>query len=192
MKRYFNIFRKHIITGFIFIMPVLITIAVIGKFWHKLLALGTKVSKMLHVDTIMGGGWDAIFAIILLILICTIAGFLVRLTIFKKLSGELDAKLASVIPGYNDLRKKTESKIGDEPKDAVFETCLVQTQEHWKPAYLIDVANNGDATVFIPSAPTFKTGQVAIVPAGSYKKLNIDSKTLNEYLSKLGKGISIT
>lgn len=37
MKRTSKIIRNHIVTGFIFLMPVLITIAVIGTFWTSLL-----------------------------------------------------------------------------------------------------------------------------------------------------------
>ena len=192
MKRACRIIRNHVITGFIFLMPVLISIAVIGKFWNKLLAVGQKVAKFLRVDTLLGATGDAIIAVILLLLLCVAAGFLVKLTVFKRMSDWLDEKLAVFIPGYNDLRKETEIKIGAGPKEEVFETCLVHTQEHWKPAYLIDVADTGDATVFIPVAPTFTTGQVAIVPSDCLKKLKIDSKALNGYLKKLGKGISTT
>jgi len=182
-----------VITGFVFLMPVLISIAVLEKFWAQLLKIGNKVSKLLLLNTLLGATGDAIIAIILLLACCILAGFLVKLSVFKRMSDWLDEKLALFIPGYNDLRKETEIKIGKTPEkaEAVFETCLVHTQEYWTPAYLIDVADNGDATVFIPAAPSFSTGQVAIVPAGSYKKLQINSKTLNEYLVKLGKGIAI-
>jgi len=189
MRRSYKIIRNHIITGFIFLMPVLISIAVIGKFWGKLLQAGNKVSKLFRIDTLLGSSGDAIIAVILLLVLCVVAGFLVKLTVFKRMSDWLDNKLAGFIPGYNELRKETEIKIGKAPKEEVFETCLVHTQEHWKPAYLIDVADNGDATVFLTAAPTFNTGKMAIIPAGSYKKLKIDSQTLNVYLNKLGKGL---
>ncbi|HEY6977314.1 MAG TPA: hypothetical protein VH396_13550 [Chitinophagaceae bacterium] len=191
MRRTYKIIRNHIITGFIFLMPMLITIAVIGKFWNALLKAGNRVSKFIRVDTLLGTNGDAIIALILFLLLCIIASFLVKLTVFRRMSDWLDAKLAGFIPGYNDLRKKTEVKIGQAPKEEVFETCLVHTQEHWRPAYLIDVAESGDATVFIPGAPTFNTGYVAVIPASSYKKLKIDSQTLNSYLTKLGKGLTI-
>lgn len=190
MRRTYKIIRNHIITGFIFMMPVLITIVVIGKFWDKLLKLGGKVSKVFRVDTLLGASGDAIIAVILLIAICVMAGFLVKLTLFKRMSESLDEKLAHFIPGYNDVRRQTKVKIGDRPKEEVFDTCLVQTQGHWEPAYLIDVTDTGDAIVFIPAAPGFNTGQVAIVPVDCYKKLKIDSTMLNSYLKKLGKGIS--
>jgi uncharacterized membrane protein len=80
MKRTYKIIRNHIITGFIFLMPVLITIAVIGKFWSKLLKVGNKVSKLIRVDTLLGPNGDAIIAIILLVLLCIVAGFLVKMS----------------------------------------------------------------------------------------------------------------
>ena len=191
MKRTYKSLRNHIVTGFIFLMPVLISIAVIGKFWSKLLTAGNKVSKLIRVDTLLGPTGDVIIALILFLLLCIVAGYLVRLSVFRRMSDWLDDKLASFIPGYTDLKKETEVKIGQAPQkeEQVFETCLVQTQEHWKPAYLIDTAENGDAVVFIPAAPTFNTGQVIMAPANSYKKLEMDSKTLNTYLKKLGKGL---
>ena len=192
MNRTFKVIRNHVITGFIFLMPILITIAVIGKFWKSLLKAGQKVSQLIRVDTLLGPAGDAIVALILFILFCIIAGFLVKMTVFKRVSDWLDEKLAGFIPGYNDLRRDTEKKIGQGPKEEVFETCLVQTEGYSKPAYLIDVTANGDATVFIPAAPTFNTGYVIVTPAGSYKKLNIDSKTLNTCLKKLGKGLTFS
>ena len=191
MRSTYKYVRNHIITGFIFLMPVLISIVVVSKFWNKLLIAGKKVSKLIRVDTLLGSSGDAIIALLLFFLLCILAGYLVKLSVFKRMSDWLDDKLASFIPGYTDLRKQTETKIGKAPKEQVFETCLVQTQEQWKPAYLIDVADNGDATVFIPLAPTFNTGQVLVTPAGSYKKLKIDSKMLNAYLKKLGKGLAV-
>ena len=59
MKSTYKYVRNHIITGFIFLMPVLISIVVVGKFWNKLLIAGNKVSKLIHVDTLLGSSGDA-------------------------------------------------------------------------------------------------------------------------------------
>jgi len=193
MRNVYRIVRRHIITGFIFLMPVLVAIAVISKFWNKIMAVAEKVSKLFFIDALIGPGGNVLVALALLILLCLIAGFLVRLTFFKRMSDSIDRKLAGFIPGSTDLKKETQKKIGEAPeeKEAVFETCLVQIQDSWRPAYLIDVAENGDITVFFPAAPTFDTGQVAIVPKGYYRKLTMDSKTLNTCLKQLGKGIRL-
>lgn len=194
MRSVYRIIRRHIITGFIFLMPVFVAVALINKFWDKIIAVAGKVSKLLFIDVLLGPGGNVVVALVLLFLLCLIAGFLVRLTFFKRMSDSIDRKLAGFIPGYTDLKKEAHKKIGVAPdeKEAVFETCLVQTQNYWKPAYLIDVAENGDTTVFFPAAPTFETGQVAIVSKDCCKKLTIDSQTLNTCLKQLGKGLIIT
>jgi uncharacterized membrane protein len=137
---------------------------------------------------LFGPSGDAIIAVILFLFTCVTAGFLVKMSILKRMSDWLDGKLAGFIPGYSDLKKETEAKIGT-ANEKVFETCLVRTENLWRPAYLIDVDNNGNATVFIPSTPTFSNGHVAVVSSDNYTKLQIDSKSLNLYLENLGKGL---
>jgi uncharacterized membrane protein len=174
-------------------MPLLVAVALINKFWDKIIAVAKKVSKLLFINALFGPGANVVVALVLLFLLCLIAGFLVRFTFFKRMSDGIDNKLAGFIPGYTDLKKEAQKKIGHTPeeKEVVFETCLVQTQDYWKPAYLIDIAENGDTTVFFPAAPTFDTGQVAIVPKDCCKKLTMDSQTLNTCLKQLGKGLTI-
>jgi uncharacterized membrane protein len=191
MRSTYKIIRNHIITGFIFLMPVLITIAVISKFWATMLKAGNKVSKLIHVHTLLGPNGDAIIALILFLILCVISGFLVKMTVFKKMSDWLDDKLSGFIPGYSNIKKDTEVKIGHGPQEEVFETCLVRMNDQWMPAYLVNISDNGDATVFVPIAPTYTTGQVMVTPAGCYRKLQIDSKKLNEYLKKRGKGLTL-
>ena len=52
--------RSHIVTGFIFIMPVLITLAVLMKFWNHLLKVGSRLAKLLHMNTVFGPPGDAV------------------------------------------------------------------------------------------------------------------------------------
>jgi hypothetical protein len=46
-------------------------------------------------------------------LLCVIAGYLVRLSVFRRMSDWLDDKLASFIPGYTDLKKETKDASKD-------------------------------------------------------------------------------
>ena len=82
--------RNHIVTGFIFIMPVLLIIAVLGKFSKQLLKIGGKCSKLLGVDTVLGPAGDAIAAVLVFLVICILAGFLIRISFLRKLSEQID------------------------------------------------------------------------------------------------------
>jgi uncharacterized membrane protein len=181
--------RNRIVTGFIFIMPVLITLAVIGKFWKQLLRVGTGLCKLLGVDTVFGPAGDAVAAVLFFLLICTLAGFLVRISFLRKVSELIDLQLGRWIPGYSDVRQRTAKKIGAGSDDPLFEGCLVKVQEHWRPGYIIETNADGTQTVYVPQAPALTSGQVYVVEPRQVRPLGVDSAALNAYLKKLGKGI---
>ena len=104
--------RRHTVTGFIFIMPVLITLAVIMKFWNQLLGVGKRASRLLRVDTVLGPSGDAVIAVLLFLLICVVAGYLVRISFLKRVSERIDRQLENLVPGYSQFRSETRKKIG--------------------------------------------------------------------------------
>jgi uncharacterized membrane protein len=182
--------RNHVITGFIFIMPVLITLAVILRFWNHLLRFGGRTSKLLRVDTVLGPSGDAVMAVLLFLLICIVAGYLVRISFLKRVSDRIDQQLNNLVPGYSQLRSETRKKVGvDAPQEPVFDACLVKVQELWEPGYIIDKNLDGTLTVFVPNAPTTAYGHVYVAHPSQLKMLGIDSVALNARLKQLGKGV---
>lgn len=190
MKSFYRTVRGHVVTGFIFVLPLLITISIIGKFWKQLISVGAKLSKLFFLDTVLGPAGDAVMAILLMVLICVAAGFLVKLTVFKSLSDRIDAWLGTLIPTYNSLKGDALKKLGtknDEP--VVYQTCLIKVSGLWQPAYRIDSKEDGSIVAFVPNAPNVSTGQVMLATANEWKPTEMDSLTLNNILKKLGKGL---
>ena len=77
MRKTYERVRNHIVTGFIFIMPVLICLVVLSRFWKHLLRVGGLLSRGLRIDTVLGASGDAILACIFFLFVCAAAGFLV-------------------------------------------------------------------------------------------------------------------
>src|SRR5262249_60458886 len=75
--------RSHVITGFIFVMPVLITLAVLMKFWSHLLKVGSRLAKLFHVNTVFGPSGDAVMAVFFLLLVCFVGGFFFIFSFFN-------------------------------------------------------------------------------------------------------------
>ena len=170
-------------------MPVLISVAVLMRFWKQMLRVGGLLSRLLRIDTVLGPSGDAVVAVLFFISVCFLAGLLVRIFL-KRLSERVDRRLNDWIPGYSQIRSEATKKIGAEkPKEALFDACLVKMEELWQPAYLIEQNSDGTDTVFVPQAPAFMTGQVYVVDPSRIKKLDIDSAALNAHLKGLGKGI---
>ena len=190
MQPTFARLRNHVITGFIFIMPVLITVAVIMKFWNQLLKVGKSCSKLLRVDTVLGPSGDAVMAVLIFLLVCVVAGYLVRISFLKRVSERIDQQLNSLIPGYSQIRSETRKKVGaDAEQEPVFEACLVKVQELWQPGYVIEQHPDGTQTVFVPEVPAVGRGHVYVAHPGQLKKLGMDSAALNTYLKQLGRGM---
>lgn len=182
--------RSHLVTGFLFIMPVLITVAVLMKFWKELLRVGGVLSRLLGIDTVLGPAGDAVMAVVFFLAICVVAGFLIRISFLRRLSERMDQRLEDLIPGYSQIRSQTKSKIGaDETKEPRFDACLLKVQDLWQPGYIVERNTEGTQTVFVPQAPGFTTGQVYVVAPERVFELAMDSAALNERLKLLGKGI---
>ena len=194
MRKTYERVRNHIVTGFIFIMPVLICLVVLSRFWKHLLRVGGLLSRGLRIDTALGPSGDAVLAVIFFLAVCGLAGFLVRLSFLRRLSDRVDARLGRTVPGYAQLRSETKKKVGaeKEPEPPRFEACLVQIHELWEPGYIIEENPDGTDTVFVPQAPAGTYGQVYVVHPSQLQKLGIDSVELKAHLKDFGKGILTT
>jgi uncharacterized membrane protein len=190
MRAFFSRLRRLIVTGIIYIMPVLISVAVLMRFWKHILRVGSLLSRLLRIDTVFGPSGDAVVAVIFFLCVCLLAGVLIRVSFLRKLSERMDHKLNDWIPGYSQLRSETTKKLGvEKAEEPVFDACLVKMQELWEPGYIIEQNPDGTDTVFVPQAPAFTNGQVYVVDPSRIRKLNITSAALNAHLNKLGKGI---
>jgi hypothetical protein len=98
--------------------------------------------------------------------------------------------VGQIIPGYKQIKSQTNKQLGiGKKEDPVYPACLVKVQDLWQPGYIIEDNQDGANTVFVPQAPTYANGQVYVVLKDQLKRLQIDSKTLNNILKQLGKGI---
>ncbi|MGZ5261483.1 MAG: hypothetical protein ACXWC0_28025 [Burkholderiales bacterium] len=190
MLAIFTRLRNLIVTGFIFIMPLLITVVILARFWKHLLKVGGGVSRLLRIDTVLGPSGDAVIAVVFFLSICFVAGLLIRISFLRRVSERIDRRLNELIPGYSQIRLEATKKIGvGSDEGPHFDACLVTAQELSQPGYIIEQNLDGTRTVFVPQAPTFATGQVYVVEPSRIKKLDIDAAALNAHLQKLGKGI---
>lgn len=178
-------------TGFLFIMPVLITFVVVARFWNKLLKVGQACSKFLRVDTVLGPTGDTVMAVLFFLFICTVAGFLIRVSFLRRVSERIDRRLEDWIPGYGQIRTEAKHRIGAEEEKAepVYPACLVRVHGLWQPGYVVEKNADGTRTVFVPQAPAGTSGQVYVVELDRVRDLGSDSPALRAKLAMLGKGL---
>ena len=188
--RLFARLRNRIVSGFIFIMPVLITVLILGQFWKRLLKIGGSLSKALKIDTILGPSGDAVAAVVFFVVVCLVAGFLTHISFLRRASERVDEKLNQLIPGYSQVRTEAAKKVGlakdEEPR---YDACLVKVGDLWQPGYLVESNEDGTHTVYVPQAPLGAVGQVYVAKLEQVRRLDLDSAALNARLKQLGKGV---
>lgn len=55
------------------------------------------------MNTVFGPPGDAVMAVLFLLFICIVAGFLIRFSFLKTISERIDRQLNALIPGYGQL-----------------------------------------------------------------------------------------
>ena len=104
-----KLIRTTIIGGIIFLIPVAILVAVVGQGLKIAVAIAKPVAAVLPVNMIGGVAVAHVLAIVLLLLICFMAGLLARLALARKAVDALEANVLSRIPAYALLKTKTQS-----------------------------------------------------------------------------------
>ena len=194
MSKTYERVRNHVVSGFLFIMPVLICLAVISRFWKHLLQVGGLLSRGLRIDTALGPSGDAVMACVFFLLLCGVAGFLMHISLLKRWGDRMDERLSRFVPGYSQLRSEARKKVGVEKDQGPprFEACLVRVHELWEPGYIVELNPDGTETVFVPQAPAGLYGHVYVVNPTQLKRLGIDSVELSAHLKDFGKGMLTT
>ena len=101
-----KLIRTTIMGGIIFLIPVAIFVAVIGQGLKIAGAIANPVAAVLPVDMIGGVAVAHVLAIVLLLLICFMAGLLARLALARRAVGALEANVLSRVPAYALLKTR--------------------------------------------------------------------------------------
>ncbi|WP_431243824.1 DUF502 domain-containing protein [Flavobacterium sp. P21] len=112
--------------------------------------------------SVLGLALQEFIGILLIILICLVAGLIAKTANAKKLVEKLEDGILSFVPGYSFMKNMNENILGIESKDDL-KVILVPTDAGLQFAFLIEQISEDKFTVFIPDAPNPWSGSVVFV-----------------------------
>lgn len=190
MKRFFGKLRDITIAGFFFLLPVYIVIAIVTKAWTWLSSVGIRVASMLGLKSIWGVGGHNIISGILLLLVWTLCGLLVRVSFVAAINRRIEGWLSRFIPGYDTYKGLAEEKLRSKPKILPYPAALIKLQEYWQPAYVIEQDNDGNYVLFLPETPETNKGRVVLARQEQVKILSsVTANQVDASLKGFGKGL---
>lgn len=186
MKWYQAIIKRVFKGILLFLLPVMLLVFVMEKAITLVQKLIHPIKAHLPDDSVMGVGLFTILSLLLILLICYLAGVLADRKSVKSLIALLENNLLVFIPGYAMMKSRASEAIGD--TDDEWKAVLVGDEDDLKIGIEVDRQPGGYCTVFFPEPPDAKSGEVKLVHESKLKPLNIPVSKLVSIVRKYGHG----
>ena len=176
-----------LVQGVLFLVP-LVLVAVLAREGYQMLhRLSQPVARLLPDDRFFGVLAEDLVSIIAIILLFLIAGLFVGTRSGRLLSDRLERTILYRVPGYLLVRGAMGSFPGLSTETRP-EPSLVETDDGWAFALLVEREPPGFCTVFLPDSPTPTTGSVRIIEATRVRSLDVSMLNLLACLTRSGTG----
>ena len=182
-----RLIRTTIIGGMIFLIPIAIFVAVIGHGLKITGAIAKPLAAVLPVDMIGGLAVANVLAIVLLLLICFVAGLLARLALARKAVDALEANVLARLPAYALLKTKTQSMLSPDDIEGM-SVAVVRFDDLWQIGFEIERIEGGKVALFLPGSPDPWSGSVCIAEADRVTPLDLPVAAVVKLVRRLGRG----
>ncbi|MXO03533.1 DUF502 domain-containing protein [Flavobacterium sp. HBTb2-11-1] len=190
MKSIFKIMKATFLGGILFLAPLVVLLIILEKGYGIIQKITLPLAKHLPRIHVLGIALQELVGIIIIIVICFLAGLLAKSAQAKKLIQRLEDGILSFVPGYSFMKNMNESIMGLESKDDL-KVILVPTDAGLQFAFLIEEINEDKFAVFIPDAPNPWSGSVVFVEKKDITDIDISQKQALACIRKLGFGSKI-
>lgn len=175
--------KTTLIGGLLIVLPLYLSILLLAKTIKGLLALIAPVTAQLPPTMEL----RQVVGILLVLLVCFVAGLLVRTGPGLRAKNAIERNLLERIPGYALIRGLA-ARVAGRQEDETFAVALVEIEEALVPAFIVEEHDDGAYTVFVPSVPTPAAGTVYILPPERVHLVDIPFAKAASVISKWGAG----
>lgn len=179
--------KTTVLGGILFLVPIIIFIAIIGKALQFTNKLAIPLAGLLGLDKLAGIAAAEILAICLLVLICFFAGLAAKTLIARKFIQTLEVNVLEKIPAYEFLKAKTRSMLSSEEAEGMH-PVLARFDDSWQLAFEIERIEGDKVVMYLPGSPDPWSGSVCVVTKDRITPLDVPVKAVVNLMKRLGKG----
>ncbi|KAA9131936.1 DUF502 domain-containing protein [Marinihelvus fidelis] len=174
-----------LIGGAVFLVPVGVITWVGYQAVLVMMMVAKPLAAWLPVDTVGGIALANLIALVVVILLCFVAGLVARHTIAGRLMKKLDGLLINV-PGYSIIRG---IKSGfDETEANSVQPVLVRFDDSERVGLEMQRLEDGRVITYIPSCPSAWSGVTHLVEPSRVTALDISVRQVMELVEQYGFG----
>jgi uncharacterized membrane protein len=183
MKGLAELTKTTLVGGLLVVLPIYLSILLLAKTLAAIFALLSPVTAAIPAGT----QFRNIFAILIVLFVCLVAGLVVRTSPGRRAKSILERSVLQKIPGYALVQGLTERVSGEE-KEGAFQPALVEIEDALSPGFIIEELEDGRYTVLVPSVPTPAAGALFILPRERVHPLDVPFTQAVKVISKWGAG----
>ena len=178
--------KTTILGGILFLVPIIIFMAVIGKALEFSNLIAVPLAEGLSVDSVGGFAMVHTLAVAILIAFCFVAGLAAKTTIAKNLITSLETNILDKIPAYELLKAKTQSTLSPEEAEGL-RPAITRFDDSWQIVFEIERLPDGKVVIFLPGAPDPWSGSVSVVTGDRVTPLDITMKSAVTLMKRIGR-----
>jgi len=182
--------KTTILGGAVFLVPLVVTIVIVGKAFALMAGVAQPLSALVPIDSVGGIAVANLVTIAAIVVLCLVAGLVARSVVGQRLNRGLDSRLQALIPRYSFLQSVTDV-LGGSVDGQTLQPVVLELDELLQIAFEVERNDDGFVTVYIPGAPDPWSGSVSHVPSERVKALDLKFTEAIQIMTKVGRGGSV-
>lgn len=183
MKGILDFVKTTLIGGALVILPMAIIAILVAQILRTVHNALRPIASSLS-DSVV---FPYVAAAVLVILVCFLAGLIVRTSPGRRLGAILERRLYERVPGYN-LLKAVGGRALTHQADRAMQPAFVELGDALVPALIMEGHADGRATVFLPASPAPTVGAVHVMAASKVHPIDVPMAKFMGCLSGWGVG----
>jgi uncharacterized membrane protein len=191
MRQFAQLLLLTLVRGIVFLVPIVLIAVLAREGYQMLRRVAQPIARLLPEDRVFGILAEDLISVVTIILLFLIAGVFVGTRPGRLLSARLERSILYRVPGYLLVRGAVGSFPGLNNREMRPEPSLVETDDGWAFALLVEREPPGFCTVFLPDSPTPTSGSVRIVEATRVRPLDVSMLNVLACLTRSGTGAGV-
>ena len=190
MKIFTNTTRHILAGGLLFIIPITVLLILIGKVLEMLQPLSERIEPIFGTYKFLGVTSITIIGIVLMILICYLAGILLQKGVINFWGPKMELALFRLFPTLQMMKFMMLSE--EDLNDLTWTPILHQEEDEYRIAFITDDSQPDFYAIFLPDAPRMDAGEIRYIPKTSIKLREISRKEAISAIYNYGHGLKIS
>ena len=179
--------KTTLLGGILFLVPVAFVAVILSKIHEISMLAAAPLDGLVPVDSIAGVATANIIAILLILVVCFVAGLLAQRSFFSDRMGRLDNFLIDLLPGYAVAKGIVNGIANKDDAMTILRPVQVRFDDYDQIAFEVE-RDESKAVVFLPGSPSAWSGASVVVDIDRISDLNIPPHQAVSLLRVMGRG----